>query len=103
MVIVVVAGYATRPDTEALNERVVSDLMAAAQNLNLGEGDDILLGFAKVACSSNAEGCARLIRSAMTVQTQDFYVAREARIDFGEEPAFRCVGAFTQWTCWREE
>lgn len=102
LVVLAIAAYALRPDVASLEDKVGRDLVSVAEDLSVTEADDVVSGVLKVTCSINAAQCAQLIQAAMDVETADFYVAREARVTIAGEPALRCVGAFTQWTCWRD-
>lgn len=98
-VIVALAAFATRPDAKSLDDKIVGDLQVEASNLSVDGGDNLVSGVAKLTCSLSPEDCARLIRSAMSIEVSELYIARTAAVSFAEEPALSCVGAFTQWTC----
>jgi len=99
VILLAIGAFATRPGAAALDEMIVSDLQVEAANLGVGEGDDVISGLARLACSVSAAECARLIRAGMTIEVSELYVARSARVAFGDDPALRCLGVFTQWTC----
>lgn len=99
LIVLAIGAFATRPGAAALDDMIVSDLQVEAANLGVGQDDDLISGIAKLACSVSAAECARLIRSAMTIEVSELYVARTARVAFGDDPALRCLGVFTQWTC----
>ena len=99
VIVVAIAAFATRPDAQALDAKIVGDLQVEASNLAVGAGDDLVSGVAKLTCSLSPAECARLIRAARTLEVSELYLARRARVTFGEDPALTCVGAFTQWTC----
>ena len=103
LVVLAIAAFALKPDVPALEDKITEDLTRAAADLSVNREDDVLSGTLKVLCSVNADGCARVIRSGMEIQSADFYVALEARVDLAGSPALRCFGAFTQWTCWSEQ
>lgn len=99
LVLLAIGAFATRPDAQSLDEMIVGELQVEASNLSVGGGDDIVSGIAKLTCSLSPEDCARLIRAAMEIEVSDLYLARSARVSFGDEPAMNCLGLFTQWTC----
>lgn len=98
-VLIAIAAFATRPDAQSLDDKIVGDLQVEASNLGVGAEDDLISGIAKLGCSLSPADCARLIRSAMTIEVSELWLARSATVSFDDEPALTCVGAFTQWTC----
>ena len=99
VLIIAIAAFATRPDAASLDDKIVGDLRVEASNLSVEGGDDIVSGIAKLTCSLSPADCARLIRAGMTIEVTELYLARRASVAFADEPAFSCLGAFTQWTC----
>lgn len=95
---VAVVAFATKPEVSRLEDMVYEEALAAAQNQEITEDDNLLSGFLKFGCVLDAPACAEEMTNRTVIRDRDLLLFRIATITLDDAEA-SCWGVFGDWWC----
>lgn len=97
-VVIAAIAFATKPEVSRLEDMIYEEALAAAQNQEITEDDNLLSGFLKFGCVLDAPACAEEMTNRTVIRDRDLLLIRIATITLDDAEA-SCWGIFGDWWC----
>lgn len=100
IIAIVAVAIFSKPTDSSFDDKLNREIRASLtdEQVEVKESDDLVTGMVKFGCALSKDACAEMIRSQMTVNIDDFVVAKVANVSLDEDNGF-CLGAFRAWWC----
>jgi len=93
------ALFATNPNRVAFEQAIEEALVARIETLQSNEVEDGAMRLILTTCQLDRSGCAKILRSLMTIEMQDQYLFSTAQVRLGNGDPKTCYGLLNRAVC----